>query len=395
MHCNFHFEDFFLRVRNGSFTEEEGYNNGMDQIRSVKTISTLSGSKAHNDKVDVESGRSHMSLEASSIDDTPGCHRRNENTMREVLDRTMLVVDRLKTNFDYNKITLAFTNIEDKIRFERYMILQQHPWSLIVGLAFPSFAILLDYSINLILLYHYGNVPLSLVIIGLFIAATVGVLMWVYVSKIRICTEEFHNAALKEVQFRHRSDYDTLQGDVESIIPTEVTEGHHNHHGCETEISFTSHEKRFGNIYSLGLSVLVAFISYLGFFGIVQAIYLDCGKGCMISSVPMHNLVWVAIWYLPMHAVHVGPITWLSILAVEFYSKLMIFVIFYIYGGMAIFAANSQVLFAFAWLWLTWMAAMYHMYKRQMVIFIQREQLMTMVAREKQQSIARNLLWII
>ena len=131
----------------------------------------------------------------------------------------------------------------------------------------------------------------------------------------------------------------------------------------------------------------------MGFDGITRLLFVKCEVTCM--SVPTKNLVWVSLWYLPMHFALVTPLSWRILVAAELYSKALIASIFYLSQGPSMLKGNSQVVFYAMWIWLMWMSALYYTQKRQMVVFIQREHLMKLAAREEKDALAKNLLWIL
>lgn len=353
------------------------------QLRYSNKLLTLfsesDNSGSVNSSKQPHSDDSRKSNAISSIEDFRDIHK--ETTMRKLFNRVSSNVKTDSNVFDYQPFELSFKDPQIRIRFQRYMVLQQHPWSIYVGVAIPVFAVVSYYISVHVNLYRYYNVPLSLTIIGIIAFLVLAGVALMYISAVRLCTREFHIVAQEEVK---------AQVDAEGKAACEDDDEQQ----CNDEQAdvLSSHDTRFRNIFHFSLFLYLFFLTILCYHGIVRALYLECLEMCM-QTLPMQNLVWVAIFYGPMHAVLIVPLTWPSILGCEFYSKACVLAVFYAHGGPELFVQNLQVISLFAWMWLTWLAAVYYMYQRQMVVFIQREQLMAMAAKETQNSISKNLLW--
>ena len=289
--------------------------------------------------------------------------------------------------FKINSISLSFCDEETKNKFECYTIMHQDWFTLLVGLAVPIYVILVEYLILDVIRWVHNGIPTVYFVVGIILLAAVALFVGYYANLTRTYLRGVQERPDMQT-FRHLQDIakssqtpfdaadDDLFGDHLANQPDE----------CHVQRAVVS------RIYTLALLTELCLLTTLEYHAIILTLFYECNKGCM-TNVPMHSTIWIAIWYVPMHAAVVVPKAWWAILATDIYSKALLCVLFYVYGGSSVFLENWQVVFNLGLLWAISLTALHFHCSYRMRTFIHRERALILLAKEQHELLHRNLLW--
>ena len=292
-------------------------------------------------------------------------------------------------NFSYSHITLQFQDRRVHARFLRQLVTQQVPKHFVVGSVFPGALVIIDFTVVHWLLHKYDEVPLVLRVINVLAFAGLGLFFWFYIAALRRCLEDYRCFSLVDLSATGNA---AVRRSVNAGDDAERSDSHVSTDSTDSAAS----DGNFAHYLNISFATISYLITILGYNGIMRQFYAPaCKYGCATSSFPTQNLVWVIIWYVPMHAWLSFTMTWSMMIAVELYSKAIIVLIFSLHYGADFWHQNVQMILIFSWIFISHLVACYAMHKKQMVAFIQREQLLQLAAEEEKDFIMKNLLYVI
>lgn len=248
--------------------------------------------------------------------------------------------------FQFN-LSLGFVDNAVEARFNRFILLQQSGWSMLIGIGFPVVVGLLKDMLFCIFAFMNGY-PLPLMVVGLLWYFTIGVFLVIFLKSISQIISRCHEIMSFEVRTMHR-----FNGPDNDIVEDDLALNR-----IHVEKLLSSEDEKVSRVFWYSLIFPMIHIAAIAFFAVTRA----------------------------------TPITYRAIMIIELWAKSLIVVIFCVHGVRELLDTNGWGIFVGVWIWLVWLAALFYSFKQKISTFVQREMLMSMVVNEETELVRRNLL---